>query len=113
MSREKALRRLKVLEGLVVGEDDERRGAGFEESRPMLNRLDDSEKLAVVRAVTAFDIGHLARPVTDRTKPVGVALRKDGGNGEPRGIGFQLGRDRGIKVAEQNGRGKCGAKLVK
>ena len=89
-----------VLEGLVVGENDERRGAGFQESRPMSNRLDDSEKFTAVCAIMAFDIGHLARPVTDRMKPVKVALREDGGNGGPRGIGVQLGRERGIKVVE-------------
>ena len=66
----------------------------------MSNRLDNSKEFAVMRAVMPFDIGHLARPVCDRTKPVGVALREDGGNGEPRGICFQLGGEGGIKVAK-------------
>ena len=60
----------------------------------------NSEKFAVVRAVTAFDIGHLARPVADSTESVGMVLREDSGNSEPRGIGFQLGREGGIEVAE-------------
>ena len=97
----------------MIEEDDEQGGAGLEESRPMSNRLDNSEKFAIVCAsVTAFDISHLARPVIDRTKPIGMALREDGSDGKPRGVDFRLGGKGGIEVAEQDGRGKCGAKLV-
>ena len=96
----------------MVGEYDEGGGAGLEDSVPMSNGLDDSEKFAVVRAITALNIGHLARPVSDWTKTVGVALRENGSDGEPRGVCFQLGGEGRVKVAEKDRRTERKAKLV-
>ena len=65
MARVEGLTRLEVLHSLMIGEDGVRGCAGFEECVSMSKQIDNSKKFAVVCAITAFNIGPLAKPVSD------------------------------------------------
>ena len=97
MAREEALRHLEVLQSFVVEEDDDRGGARSREHVPMSKRLNNSKKLAVTRTRMAFDVGHLARPVSSWTESIRVVLRENVGDGKLRGVSLQLDREGRVK----------------